>query len=115
MDAQIKQHLVVGREHYQAGEYERARPHLEAVRDAHEEFADVHNMLGFIHYEQGRPADACTEFERALAINPHYTEAALNLSGVYNELGRYDEGRRLYQQAHSARSGGGLDQSLAAD
>ena len=27
MDAQTKHHLVTGREHYQAGEYERARPH----------------------------------------------------------------------------------------
>lgn len=110
MDAQIKHHLVAGREHYHAGEYDRAQPHLEAVRDAHDDFADVHNMLGFIHYERGRPEQACVEFERALAINPNYTEAALNLSVVYNELGRYEEGRRLYEQAHSARGAGGLDQ-----
>lgn len=109
MEAQIKHHLSVGREFYQAGEYEHARPHLEAVRDAHDEYADVHNMLGFIHYEQGRPQDACDEFERALAINPHYTEAALNLSVVYNELGRYDEGRKLYEQVHNSRGSGGLD------
>ncbi|MCA9706423.1 MAG: tetratricopeptide repeat protein [Myxococcales bacterium] len=109
MDAQIKHHLTVGREFYQAGEYEQARPHLEAVRDAHDDYADVHNMLGFIHYEQGRPQQACGEFERALAINPHYTEAALNLSVVYNEMGRYDEGRRLYEQVHGSRGSGGLD------
>ncbi len=110
MDAQIKHNLAAGREYYQAGEYELARPHLEAVRDAHDDFADVHNMLGFIHYEQGRPDDACREFERALKINPRYTEAALNLSVVYNELGRYDEGRKLYEQVHNSRGSGGLDE-----
>lgn len=109
MEAQIKHHLTVGREFYQAGEYARARPHLETVRDAHGDYADVHNMLGFIHYEQGRPLEACGEFEQALAINPHYTEAALNLSVVYNELGRYDEGRKLYEQVHNSRGSGGLD------
>ncbi len=109
MDPEIKHHLTTGREFYRAGEYARARPHLEAVRSAHDEFADVHNMLGFIHYEQGEPDQAREAFERALAINPHYTEASLNLSVVYNELGRYDEGRRMYEQAHNARGGGGLE------
>ncbi len=110
MDAQTKHNLATGREFYQAGQYERARPHLEAVRDAHDDFADVHNMLGFIHYEQGRPEEACMEFERALAINPQYTEAALNLSVVYNEMGRYEEGRSLYARVHNSRGSGGLDE-----
>lgn len=110
MDAQIKTHLAAGRELYLAGDYEKARPHLEAVRDAHEDYADVHNMLGFIHFEQGRPEQAREELERALAINPHYTEAVLNLAVVCNELGLYDEGRRLYERAHHSRGSGGLDQ-----
>ena len=110
MDATIKNHLAAGREAYQAGDYEGARPHLEAVRDAHDGFPDVHNMLGYIHSEQGRPEEACEAFERALAINPHYTEATLNLAVVYNELGRYDEGRKLYEQAHNSRGAGGLEE-----
>ncbi|MCA9652571.1 MAG: tetratricopeptide repeat protein [Myxococcales bacterium] len=110
MDPQIKSHLAAGRELYLAGEYERARPHLEAVRDAEQGFADVHNMLGFIHFEQGRPEQAREELERALVINPHYTEAVLNLAVVCNELGLYDEGRRLYERAHHSRGSGGLDQ-----
>lgn len=110
MDPQIKNHLVTGRELYQSGEYDRAKEHLEAVRDAHGDFADVHNMLGFIHYDQGRPQEACEAFERALAINPAYTEAALNLAVVYNELGRYEEGRQLYEGVHNSRGAGGLDQ-----
>lgn len=110
MDPEIKKHLTTGRELYQSGDYERARQHLEAVRDAHGDFADVHNMLGFIHYDQGRPREACAAFERALEINPAYTEAALNLSVVYNELGRYEEGRQLYERVHNSRGAGGLEQ-----
>jgi len=110
MDPQIKTHLATGRELYHSGDYERALPHLEAVRNAHDDFADVHNMLGFIHYDQDRPEDACEAFERALEINPTYTEAALNLSVVYNELGRYEDGRRLYAQVQSSRGSGGLEQ-----
>jgi len=110
MDANIKKQLITGRELYQAGDYDAARVHLEVVRTVHDEFADVHNMLGFIHYEQGRPQQACEAFERALAINPQYTEAALNLSVIYNEMGRYEEGRQLYERVHHSRGEGSLDQ-----
>jgi len=104
-----KHHLLIGRDYYAAGEYARARPHLEEVLRTHDDFADVHNMLGVIAYEDGRQQMARASFERALAINPHYTEAALNLAIVYNELGRYDDARRVYSQAQGERRGEGLD------
>ncbi len=109
MDSQLKHHLTVGRDYYQAGEYDKAKPHLEAVLEAHDDFADVHNMLGVIHYEAGRPTKAREAFETALQLNPRYTEAALNLAVAYNELGRYDEAKQIYSQAQGQRDGGGLD------
>lgn len=109
MDPQIKHHLTVGRDYYQAGEYDRAKPHLEAVLGQHTDFADVHNMLGVIHYEAGRPSKAREAFEAAMKINPRYTEAALNLAVCYNELGRYDDAKRIYDQAQGSPEAGGLD------
>jgi tetratricopeptide (TPR) repeat protein len=109
MDPQIKHHLNLGREYYHAGEYDRARQHLEAVLEAHDDFADVHNMMGVIEYEAGRPSTARASFERALEINPRYTEAALNLSVSYNELGMYEDAKRIYGQAQTTPDSGGLD------
>lgn len=109
MDAKIKNELAQGREAYQAGEYERARPHLQAVLEVHDDYADVHNMMGVVHYEGGRPGLARESFERALDINPHYTEAALNLSVIYNELGKYDAAREIYEIARGPADAGGLD------
>lgn len=109
MDPTLKHHLSVGRDFYQAGEYEKAKPHLDAVLAQHDDFADVHNMLGVIAYEAGRPTKAREAFEFALRINPRYTEAALNLAVVYNELGRYDEAKEVYAQAHGQPEVGGLD------
>ena len=48
-------------------------------------------------------------FERALELNPHYTEAALNLSVIYNELGEYVKAREVYEQARGTGEGGALD------
>lgn len=109
MDGQLKHHLTVGRDYYQAGEFDKATPHLEAILKAHDDFADVHNMLGVIHYEAGRPIKARASLETALRINPTYTEAALNLAVVYNELGKYDEAKEVYAQAQGQRDTTGID------
>src|SRR5690606_6157491 len=54
------------------------------------------NMLGVIWHAQGRFAEAEEAFERALSINPAYTEAALNLSVTYNDRGKYHKAREVY-------------------
>jgi tetratricopeptide (TPR) repeat protein len=105
MDSDIKHHLNVGREFYDAGEYDKAEQHLLAVLKHHDGFADVHNMLGVIRYQRGQVEVARASFERALALNPRYTDAALNLAVCYNELGRYDDAKAIYAQAAAGDAG----------
>jgi Tfp pilus assembly protein PilF len=50
--------------------------------------AAAHNNLGWTLANQGRIAEAVPHFERALAINPQYENARLNL----------DQARRLLQR-----------------
>ncbi|MEK7704367.1 MAG: tetratricopeptide repeat protein [Myxococcota bacterium] len=99
MDATIKRNLSLGHEHYKAGDYDAAETLLTAVVDTHDRFADVRNILGVIAHQKGLGAKAQRHFERALELNPHYTEAALNLSIVYNEVGRYGDAREVYAKA----------------
>ncbi len=72
---------------------------LELIRDNSDRFADVHNKVGIIYHQKGIFQNAITNFEHALKINPSYTEAAINLSIVYNELGKYDEASKIFQMA----------------
>src|SRR3989337_1490784 len=72
---------------------------LELTRDNSDRFADVHNQVGIIYHQKGIFQNAITNFEHALKINPSYTEAAINLSIVYNELGKYDEASKIFQMA----------------
>jgi tetratricopeptide (TPR) repeat protein len=111
MDDRLKRLITLGREHYQAREYDRAEKFLSEVVEAHGGFADVHNMLGVIFHDAGRFSLAEEAFEKALAINPHYTEAALNLSVTYNDLGKYKEAREIYARAlaRSRQEPGKLD------
>jgi tetratricopeptide (TPR) repeat protein len=99
MDDQLRQLMHLAREHYDAGEYDKAEPLLLTIVRDHRGFADMHNMLGFIHHRHGRFSSAQEMFEEAIRINPNYTEAALNLAVTYNDLGKYQLARDVYAKA----------------
>ena len=102
MSDRVEQLIALGREHYNAGEYERAEPFLAEAAAARPSFPDLYNMLGVVYHGQGRFQDAEEAFENALKLNPRYTEAALNLSVTYNDRGKYDRAREVYSRAVSA-------------
>ncbi|WP_165703667.1 tetratricopeptide repeat protein [Enhygromyxa salina] len=103
MESEIRVHINAGREHYLAAEYQKALPHLTKVLEHHDDFADIHNMLGICLQHLSRTDEARLNFERALELNPAYTEAALNLAVCYNELGRYDDAKAVYERAAEGR------------
>jgi len=109
LDQSAKQYLTLGREFYESGEYDKAERYLgRLVAEGECRFADVYNMLGIIYHGRAEFSRAQAAFEEALRINPQYTEASLNLSVTYNDLGKYREAKETYQNALSrarARSG----------
>jgi tetratricopeptide (TPR) repeat protein len=111
MDEHTKQLLLLGREHYQKREFEKAEPMLRQVLESDDRFADVHDMLGVICHSRGNFAQAEYHFERALSINPSYTEAALNLAVTYNDRGKYEAARQVYARIKGGPGTGvqGLD------
>ncbi|MGD0673801.1 MAG: tetratricopeptide repeat protein [Polyangiaceae bacterium] len=111
MDEHTKQWLLLGREHYQKREFTKAEPMLRRVLDVSDRLADVHDMVGVICHSRSNFAEAEYHFERALAINPGYTEAALNLAVTYNDRGKYQAARQVYSRIRDAGAVGshGLD------
>jgi len=105
MDEHTKQLLILGREHYAKREFDKAEPALRQVLEVEDRFADVHDMLGVICHSRGNFAQAEHHFERAIAINPAYTEAALNLAVTYNDRGKYEAARQVYARIKGAPSG----------
>ena len=94
----VEQLIALGREHYNANEYEQAEPFLAEAASARPSFPDLYNMLGVVYHSQGRFQDAEEAFETALKLNPRYTEAALNLSVTYNDRGKYEKAREVYSK-----------------
>src|SRR5688572_10247950 len=113
MDDHTKELLIVGREHYHKGEYDRAGQALAQVLEASDQFADVHNMMGFILHSRGDFVAAERHFERAVEINPNYTEALLNLAVTYNDLQKYEAARQVYAGIKKADGKSGIFDSFA--
>jgi tetratricopeptide (TPR) repeat protein len=111
VNERVKQLLVLGREHYAKREFEKAEQMLRMVLEEEDRYADVHDMLGVIAHSRGNFLVAERHFERALEINPSYTEAALNLAVTYNDRGKYEKAREVYSRIKVGPSGtaAGLD------
>lgn len=85
---------------FEQGDFDSAvRCFSEIVKDGPDRYPDVYNKLGIIYQRKGLSQKAATLFEKALKINPAYTEAALNLSIVYNELGRHEHAQKIFNTA----------------
>ena len=93
----------LGKRSFDERKYDTALQYLEKVAAEKNQFADVYNMLGFIYYSNSRFEDAIDAFKRAIEINPAYTEASLNLSVVYNELGQFERSAEVYSLAREGR------------
>jgi len=96
MDDRLKQLLVLGREHYERREYDRAERVLRQILEITDRYPDVFNMLAVICHDRGDFVAAEQYFERAVELNPNYTEALLNLAVTYNDLGKYEAARQVY-------------------
>jgi tetratricopeptide (TPR) repeat protein len=63
------------------------------------ESAEAHYYLGEIYDSLNRDQEAITEYNKALAINPRYTDAWFDLGAVYYNRQRYDDSISAYKQA----------------
>ena len=96
MDESTKQLLAQAKEYYASKEYDRAISlFLKVLDEGGGDFADIHHMLGQIYFDKGDFGRAQEFFEKAVRINPRYTDAILALSVTYSELGKYDEADKL--------------------
>lgn len=90
-----------GKVFYLNQNYKKAEACFKRAVEDHHEFADVYNFLGLIAHDQGRYVEAIHFFEKALKINPRYTEALLNLSILYNDTGDYEKAKKLVKRSRA--------------
>jgi len=86
-------------EAFRDGAWNEAEKLLNEVAAQKPFYADVYHKLGVINHQNGNLKKAIEHFEKALTINPNYTEARLNLAITYNAVGQYDSALEVFSGA----------------
>ncbi|MBX2987974.1 MAG: tetratricopeptide repeat protein [Bdellovibrionaceae bacterium] len=99
MQSMSDEMLVEARSAFLRGDDRTAERLLQQLLLSNGRNPEIHQMLATICYNQGKFSKAIQHFKRALEIDPAYTDASVGLSIILNDLGKYDEGRRIFQEA----------------
>lgn len=99
--------LSSAKEFFRSGRYAAAEPMLNQLILNGAKDREIFHMLGTIYYDQGKFNKAIRAFKRALEIDPSFTDASVGLSIILNDLGRYDEGKKIFEEAKSLLAKGG--------
>ncbi len=101
---EIAELLETTREHFREGNYRVAESLLQQLLLSDGKNPEVFHMMATIYYDQGKFNKAIRTFRRALEIDPTFTDASVGLSIILNDLGRYDEGKKVFIEAQEALS-----------
>lgn len=85
--------------HHQRGELDAAAAGYGALLARAPAQPAILNNLGLVRLAQGRPAEAMALWLRALAIDPRFADAHVNVANAAFDAGRLDEARAHYEAA----------------
>ena len=63
---------------------------------------DTHYLKGVFHYFQGDLLNAIRALNQCMSLDPRHTDAAICLSVLYNDIGKYDEAKKVFEQANQS-------------
>ena len=93
--------LGSARDYFRENKYGLAEPLLNQLIFKNAKSPEVFQMLGTIYYDQGKFNKAIRAFRRALELDPSYTDASVGLSIILNDIGKYEEGRKVFDDART--------------
>lgn len=113
--------LDEAREAFIDGNYKEAEPLLEQPSLQKSMNPEVFQMLATIYYNRGQFNKAIKTFKKALEVDPTYSDAAVGLSILLNDIGKYDEAKKVFAQAQAlldqkkqkAAAGPNIDEKFA--
>lgn len=99
MTLQNDELFQMAKDSFNEDNYGQAEPLLNQLILQNKKSPEVFQMLGTIYYDQGKFNKAIRSFRRALEIDPSFTDASLGLSIILNDIGKYEEGKKVFEEA----------------
>lgn len=89
------------KEYFNEGHYKVAEPMIQQLLIVDDRNPEVHYMAGTLYFEKGQLKKALASFRKSLEIDPNFTDSSIGLSIILNDLGRYNEGKRVFEEAYA--------------
>jgi tetratricopeptide (TPR) repeat protein len=64
--------------------------------------ADLFYLRGLLRSYQGKLVDSIEDLKQSLYHDPKHTDAAICLSVILNDIGRYEEAKKVFEQANQS-------------
>lgn len=94
-DKQIQSHLS-------RREFGKAETLIREKLQAEPQSPDGFYLLGVMYYFQGNIGLTIENLKKALSIDPRHTDAAICLSVLYNDIGKYDDAKSVFESANQS-------------
>jgi tetratricopeptide (TPR) repeat protein len=94
----IEELLRIAKEDLSRSHLTAAERSLEQVILLNNQIPEAFYLLGNVYSKKGKFKKSMLAFQRALTLDPFHTEAAIALSSLYNDVGKYGEGAAVFQK-----------------
>jgi tetratricopeptide (TPR) repeat protein len=109
-----EQLLKTARECFDRQEYKKSQVILNDIIESDDNI-DALFLIANIFHINGEIGKAIKAFTKVLNINPEHTDASISLSVLYNDIGQYEEARKVFEKANERVKGKGKGAGLTED
>ncbi|MBC7427783.1 MAG: tetratricopeptide repeat protein [Bacteriovorax sp.] len=100
-----EQLLKTARECFEKLEYKKAQIVLNEIIESDDRNVDALFLLANIFHINGEIGKAIKAFNKVLNLNPEHTDAAISLSVLYNDIGQYEDAKKVFDTANERVKG----------
>ena len=98
-ETNAESHIELARKYADAGNLVDAEHICQIYLDENAQDASAHCLLGLIQEAGSRPEDAKKSYRKALYLDPHYTDALIQLALLLDRQGKPQQAQQLRQRA----------------
>ena len=110
-----EQLLKTARECFDKQEYKKAQIVLNEIIESDDRNVDALFLLANIFHINGEIGKAIKAFTKVLNLSPEHTDAAISLSVLYNDIGQYEEAKKVFDTANERVKGKNKGSGLTED
>lgn len=92
--------IQLGEKYFNSNDFSKAQNFLNEAIERNSSNKDAYFLLANIFHTKGEVGKAIKAFKKVLDIDPCHTDASISLSVLYNDIGKYEEGKRIFDVAN---------------